>query len=234
MRARIAKNGILDLQPHEVLEYMLYAFIPRRDTNEIAHRLLDEFGSVFDVLNAPPHLLLQVKGVTENAALFLSSLPDVFRKYLSARLQPEKKKVSGRKALRDYIGSMMYNRTNEVVCLAALDVHDQLLCCDIVSVGAKSEVRFDTKMVLDYAQKRGAHAVLVAHNHPSGSTSPSADDIGLTYQTFVALKALGMQLYDHLIFSGNSFYSFEENRWLESMQNKFISFKEGVDNDEKY
>lgn len=81
MRERIRRSGLSTLQEHEMLEYILYAFVPRKDTNEIAHALIDRFGSFAGVLNADEKRLAEIAGMTENAALFLCNLPDVFRAY---------------------------------------------------------------------------------------------------------------------------------------------------------
>lgn len=83
MRERILLSGIESLQPHEVLEYLLYHAIPRKDTNGIAHELISKFGSLNGVLNADYDALLDVNGMTANAALLLTSLKGVFRMYAS-------------------------------------------------------------------------------------------------------------------------------------------------------
>ena len=72
MRERILLSGIESLQPHEVLEYLLYHAIPRKDTNGIAHELISKFGSFNGVLNADYNALLDVNGMTANAALLLT------------------------------------------------------------------------------------------------------------------------------------------------------------------
>ena len=81
MRTRILTGGIGNLQEHEVLEYLLYSFIPRKDTNALAHTLIKEFGSLYDIFNAKPEHLQAVSGMTENAGLFLSVIGEIVRTY---------------------------------------------------------------------------------------------------------------------------------------------------------
>ena len=81
MRKRIEQYGIDSLQDHEVLEYLLYAVVPRKDTNELAHTILDEFGSLGNVFDQPIERLQKVKGISYNMAIFLHSLSDVSRRY---------------------------------------------------------------------------------------------------------------------------------------------------------
>ncbi len=82
MRDKIRKGGLGSFQQHEILEYLLFSFVPRKDTNEIAHALIDKFSSLSGVLNASEEDLEKVSGMTQNAALFLATLPDVFRAYV--------------------------------------------------------------------------------------------------------------------------------------------------------
>ena len=82
VREKIAAAGLDTFQDHEVLEYILFHCIPRKNTNEIGHELIDRFGSFADVLNSDKERLKEVPGMTEIAALFLSVLPDIMRRYL--------------------------------------------------------------------------------------------------------------------------------------------------------
>ena len=99
MRERILLSGIESLQPHEVLEYLLYHAIPRKDTNGIAHELISKFGSFNGVLNADYDALLDVNGMTANAALLLTSLKGVFRMYASGDVSPSVQDVELTRAI---------------------------------------------------------------------------------------------------------------------------------------
>ncbi len=231
MRTRIEKNGIMNLQPHEVLEYMLYSFVPRKDTNELAHRLMSEFGSFSNVLNASPEFLREISGMTENAALFLSALPDIFHLYL-AEVNTNKtdanKPLKPDESIRTRMGSLLYGCAEESVCIAALDYHEKVLACEIIETGERSEVRLDPKTVVNYAQKHRAYGILLAHNHPNGNTNPSTADMSLTYDIYTTLNSLGYRLLDHYIFHGNDFYSFKEHNQITYFKNLYDKLKEDV------
>ena len=79
MRERYLLNGTDGMEPHEVLEMMLYYTIPRSDTNPIAHRLIDTFGSFSGVLDASADDLAKVCGIGSKAAVFLKLFNDVRR-----------------------------------------------------------------------------------------------------------------------------------------------------------
>ncbi len=210
MRERIEQNGLESLQPHEMLEYLLYAFIPRKDTNAIAHALIDRFGSFSGVLNADAHSLEEVTGVTHNAALFLSELPEVFRHYVSSLDKP-KATLKGRGAARGYMQSMLYGSNVEQVVVVALDSHEQLVACEKLAKGKGDAVAISVRDVVAFALRHQASSILLAHNHPSGSVHPSQNDYNLTLEIFTTLRGVGVRFDDHFIFSGKEYYSFEES-----------------------
>lgn len=228
MRDRVLQNGIDSLQSHEMLEYLLYPFIPRKDTNEIAHRLIDEFGSFSALLNADAHRIQSVKGVTHNAAVFLASLPDVFRRYLGENSQ-QRTSLSGRGAARNFIGSMLYGVPEERVIAVALDAHDGILKCDVIATGSGDTVILSVRDIVNFALKYMASGMIIAHNHPSGSTSPSPQDFALTRELLWTLDSVNVKLLDHYIFCLDEYYSFEEEGKLRMMrEEKSASLKEGI------
>lgn len=228
MRERIIKGGIDSLQQHEILEYLLYAYVPRKDTNALAHELINRFGDLSGVFNASRERLAEVAGMTDNAALFLSVMPDVFRAYLTS-LNAPKQSIKGKGAARNYMGNMLYGLKEERVYVAALDAHDNLLGCERLSAtGSGDSVELSVRTVVDYALRMNASSVLLAHNHPSGSVLPSQADMDLTFQVLITLAGVSVRLQDHLIFSGSECYSFEEDGKIERMRNAKSYLKEGI------
>lgn len=193
MRDKIRKGGLGSFQQHEILEYLLFSFVPRKDTNEIAHALIDKFSSLSGVLNASEEDLEKVSGMTQNAALFLATLPDVFRAYV------------------DGVNSDGANRQD----LSA-------------EQGSGDSVRLDVRKIVDFALKTGASAILIAHNHPSGNLLPSQKDVNMTQEAMTTLSGIGVELQDHLIFSGSEYYSFEERGTMEKIKNIQEGLKEGI------
>lgn len=227
MRQRVLKNGASSLQQHEILEFLLYPFIPRRDTNVIAHALIDQFGNLAGVLNAAPQRLADVKGMTESAAIYLTSLPDVFRIYLDlTSVSPDK--TVGRGDVRVVLGNKLLGYSDEVVCVAAIDSHGKVLGCELLSMGKADSVSLTVRQVVDFALRLHATGIALAHNHPSGEVAPSAQDIQLTYDIFCTLEGIGVKLQDHYIFSGVNYYSFDEMGKLGSMILHKQNLKEGI------
>jgi DNA repair protein RadC len=228
MRERISKAGIASLLPHEVLEYLLYAFVPRKDTNEIAHALISEFGSLSAVFNAEKEHLAQVAGMTENAALFLSSVPDILRLY-AAETESVKLSLKGRGKAREYMKNMLYGANSEQIYAAALDSKEALIKCERLGVGTGDSVLLSVRKVVDFALKNKACGVILAHNHPSGNVKPSQADFALTREIVWTLHSVDCRLLDHYIFGASSYYSFEESGKLHVMlEEKDLSLKDGL------
>ena len=219
MRDKIRKGGLGSFQQHEILEYLLFSFVPRKDTNEIAHALIDKFSSLSGVLNASEEDLEKVSGMTQNAALFLATLPDVFRAYVDGVNSDgaNRQDLSGRGKARNFMCARLFGLNQEHVCVAALDAHDKLIKCEIIEQGSGDSVRLDVRKI-----------VVIAHNHPSGNLLPSQKDVNMTQEAMTTLSGIGVELQDHLIFSGSEYYSFEERGTMEKIKNIQEGLKEGI------
>lgn len=228
MRQRILDFGIESLQPHEVLEYLLYPFIPRKNTNDIAHALIDTFGSFAGVLNADIQRLTEINGMTDNAALFLNSLPDVFRCY-SVESAKFRDRLCGRGKAREYLRAKLYGKPIEEIYVAAVDAHDNLIQLQKISSGSGDAVNVPVRSIVDFALATKASGILLAHNHPSGKVTPSNGDVMMTREILWTLDSISVTLQDHYIFGGDECYSFEENGKIDVMiKEKDTTLKDGM------
>ena len=198
LRSRVKKYGLDSLEEHEQLEYLLYAFIPRKDTNPIAHALLSAFGSFRRVLDASPADLAAVKGMTENAALFLSALPSIYTTYLNSEKQKEVKGI--RDAAERFI-ALIGAKDKEYFAVMCLDEKGYLLKMAEHTSSARSKVAFDRNKVVAACVQCDAKIVLISHNHPGGSLTPSDEDVAATNRLAQSLRVLGVRLADHIIVS---------------------------------
>lgn len=207
MRNRIIENGIDSLQPHELIEFILYHAIPRKDTNEIAHKLINKFGSVAKVFSADYNDLLLISGMTKNASLLLSTFPAILR-YYKKDLQTNKIKIRTRGDCINYLKPYFMGEQIEKVYLLCLDANNNIIKCVLLSSGLPNQVFVDARQIADVALKQKAVSVIISHNHPSGELKPSQADIELTRSVACALELLQIQLIDHFIFSDNGSFSF--------------------------
>lgn len=216
MRDKIASDGIKSLKDHEILEYILFHFVPRRNTNEIAHALIDKFGSFSDVLNADVEQLSSVPGMTRNAALFLNGLPDIFRRYASD-VEKKRIKLGGRGTAQAYMRKMMFGCPVEQLCIVALDAQDRLVRFECLFTGDGESVPVSMRKIVEFVMRTKAVSVLIAHNHPSGNCEPSQRDFELTREIYRTLGSINVRLQDHIIFSEDDAFSFEDNGLMDAL-----------------
>ena len=201
-RKKLLENGPRAFADHELLEMLLYYAIPRRDTNELAHRLLERFGSLQGVFSAPVEELSTVEGVGENAAVLLSLVPQIWQRSLQGA--PERILNSVDKC-GEYFAELLSGSRREMlwqVCLEGKVLSSRCLAEGDVSMAAVS-----VRQVVEYALRAGAVAVVLAHNHPSGVALPSQEDCATTRLIRDALRTMNIQLVDHIIVADRDYVS---------------------------
>lgn len=190
---------------HELLELLLYYAIPRRDTNALAHRLLEEYGSLENVLTAPVEQLKKVSGIGENAALLLKLVPAIQTR-LQCTQVPERILRSTAQA-GTYFAALLRHERREVLCQLCVDRKGKIIRLYRLSEGSVDTAVLDVRRVVENALLCDASGVLLAHNHPSGMALPSLADQQITLQVQEALRLMGMTLIDHIIVADGDFVS---------------------------
>ncbi len=198
LRQRLLKGGAEALADYEVLEYLLFAAIKQGDTKPIAKELIKQFGSLSAVLNADPAALQRVKGVGETSAAALKSVAVAARRM--ARSEVVQKPVLGSwQSLLDYLAIDMAHLTVERVRVLYLDTKNRLIDDHHVGDGSIDEASIHPREVIRRALDLGASALILVHNHPSGSPEPSRADIQITQKIAEAGRLLGVTVHDHVI-----------------------------------
>lgn len=217
VRETIRKTGVESIPDINLLEYLLFYSIPRKDTNEIAHSLLDTFGSLSGVLNASYEELLEVEGMGENSALLISLIPGISRRYVESG---EKKKInlSEPDEAGEYLRTKYFGVKKEVFYMLCLDASGNLLNCCKLGEGIPDNVLVDKRQALEAAFRNKADTVIFAHNHPNGIAAPSKDDIDMTGEFVGIFRKVGIRVADHIIIAGNDYLS------LASLQKYSIMF----------
>ncbi len=204
-RARVRKkfllNGLDSFETHEALEFLLFYCVHMKNTSELAHRLLNSFGSLSAVLDAPVDALLDF-GLTETQATLLKLIPEMSRLYIDDKHNNNDKVVNyetlGKSIIRKFIG-----RENENVLLLLLDSKCKEVFCGIVAKGSPNSTNLPVRKIVDYALRYNAKSAIIAHNHPSGFALPSRGDIEATINIKNALGLIGVALLDHYIVADN-------------------------------
>lgn len=201
-------NGWLD---YEVLEFALSYAIPRKDTKPIAKELLSKFKSINGVLDADRKDLENIEGVSEHTALFLSFLKDMAIRYAEKGLY-NKDLVSSPDVVYDYLKASLKGALDEEFKAMFLNSRNCLLAVETIQTGTVNKSVIYPRKIVERALYNHATGVIIAHNHPGGSISPSEDDYRVTKAIKDALKTVDVVLLDHILIGGNSYFSFKENR----------------------
>ncbi len=209
MRERFLKSGGSGFQQHELLEMLLYYAIPRINTNDIAHRLLDRFGSISGIFAADHNALCSVKGITEHTAVLLKLLPALYAVDMDAHTTQitldSYEKVCG------YFRKLYQYERNEVIRLACLDEMLRLRSCHILERGNTNSVSVSLRAVAEIAILENCNTVMIAHNHPDGAAVASAEDIAATRHLYQGLQGLSIRLIDHVVVGRNGAVSMRES-----------------------
>jgi len=214
VRKRFLDEGLSGFQKHQILELLLFYAIPRVDTNEIAHRLLNAYhGNLSEVLGADVKSLTKVEGIGESAAILLSMMPQLFRVYREELLRREG--ISGRKKVEQYIVNRFTGEQVEKVLVACLDnkwnlIGDEKMSLagdEFVSTGTVSFSIVDRRAIIEMCLRYNATAVIIAHNHPRGTALPSREDLTTTLEVRDGLRVIGVRLIDHLIVASEDYIS---------------------------
>ena len=213
MRLRFLTTGLEGFADHEALELLLYYAIPRRDTNPIAHALMERYGSLSAVLNAPVEDLQKVEGIGESAAVLVTLVAKLSQKARLADAAQETAITSVEQA-GAYLMERFAGENREAVYLLCLDRKGKLLGCKHLADGDVSSAALNIRKVVETALLTSASAVILAHNHPSGLALPSADDKITTLQVRDALATIGVPLADHIIVADNDFVSMADSGLL--------------------
>lgn len=202
---RFLEEDLDNFEPHNVLEMLLFYAIPRKDTNELAHVLIDTFGSLKGVFDAPYEELIKVTGIGPNTAALLKLVPSLTRTYYSSDARSiilDTSEKSGEYFLPYYIG-----QTEEVVRLACLDAGGKVISNQILHRGSANAAEVNIRKIVNIALRNNAMGVILAHNHPGGLPLPSEEDVATTKSIREALMPMGILLMDHIIVAGQDYVS---------------------------
>jgi DNA repair protein RadC len=213
MRARLLAAGPDALADHEMLEMLLFLALPRRDTKTIARDLLTRFGSFGRVITAFPGELQAVEGLGL-AGVAALKLAHASASRLMKRELANQPVLRSWEALTDYLRVAFGHDRIEQLRVLFLDAQACLLADEIMGRGTINHAPVYPREIARRAMELHATTVILAHNHPSGSTEASRDDIAMTREVRRALQVLGVILHDHLIVTSHACISMQQQGLL--------------------
>ena len=216
VRERYFAGGFENMDDRAVLEMLLFYCIPRKDTNPTAQLLLDAFGSLSGVLEASPDDLRSLRGIGDNAAAFLTMLPQVCKRYMTGTLTEKSLWLDDFDSVSQFIKSSFLAEKSEKFMLMCFDGAGRLTnTCEIQ--GEKGQVAPDFSELLGFARRSRAVTVIIAHNHPDGVASPSREDVNSTKEFIKAFAQNDITLADHFIAGADGILSMRSTERFNSM-----------------
>lgn len=217
MKAEFLARGLEGWPDHRVLELLLFYTIPQGDVNDLAHELVERFGSLAGVLDASVEELKKVKGVGDHTAVFLRMLPAVLGRYQGARTRLSAIINSPEEAYA-WLEPYFFGARNEMVYVLCLDGKRQVLGVRKVAEGSIELAEVNTRRIAEEAIGLRAAQIYVAHNHVSNLAIPSQADWLTTDTLRGALRPIGIELIDHLVFVDGDMVSLKDSEHLKSLQ----------------
>ncbi len=211
LKARFIADGGRSMPDYEMLELILTYAIPRRDVKPLAKSLLRRYATLGNVLALPMEKILQTEGVGENCAVLFSLIHACAKKISWENLENRDVPIlSNKQEIVEYCRSCIGYSSHENLLVIYLNCRGRYMAQNIEQVGTTSAVMISPRDIVAKALLNDASGIIMAHNHPSGDTTPSKADVEMTRQVAAALKSVGIKLEDHIIVSATSHYSIRE------------------------
>ena len=198
---------------YELLELILFWSIPRKDIKPLAKQLLNQFGSLNNIINTNSEKILNIIAVNKNVANNFAVLRELIRRILQNKVMKENV-ISSWNALVDYLKVSMGNINVEQFRILFLNKKNILLADELQSSGTVDQTSVYPREIVKRVLFYEATAIILVHNHPSGDPTPSKSDIDLTKQIADACAVINVIIHDHVIISSTKFYSFKSNLLL--------------------
>jgi len=214
LKARFEQTGFHGFQDYEVLEFLLYFVLPRKDTKPIAKKLLRRFKNFIDVINADSRELQKIEGIGSHAAFYVKAIGASIGFYFDEKAKQTDFQFSNLDQLVNYFRAAIGGKPNEVMHILYLSSKNMLIYAEHLSEGTVSEAVAFPRRIVEGALKYGATTVIIGHNHPGGLPEPSDNDSAITKEIKKALKTVGITLQEHVIVASDGFYSFRQNGFL--------------------
>jgi len=220
MRDKFEAMGEVAFNDYEIMEMLLFNVIPRCDVSPIAHALIDGFGSMEKVLEAPKEVLMTVRGMGEKSASYIKLLSALYnRAYRSANSNIY---VNDGGAAAEYVLDKQFfaEDTEESLYIMVLDDQNRLLSFTPVAEGWQDSVEGYTRSIAKTCFQMGGNRYILIHNHPSGVALPSSTDMRSSLVTENSLTAMGLTMLDCIIIADGDYVSLAQSNLLLRMMTK--------------
>ena len=213
------KSGA-NLFDHELLEILLFNALPRKNTNPLAHSLIQTFGSLAGVFEADPDELMSVEGVGENVANYIKCVGECMKRTSPANVGVAVLKTH--KDVIDFVTMRLRGKTAEVLEFYFLDKTGKVTSIHPFTCGDAHRVDIASQKITSLFATSRPFSVIIAHNHPRGEATPSENDNLFTKEMQVICSLNEVNLQDHCIFGANNeVYSYYRSGEIDKIKNSY-------------
>ncbi len=209
MRKKFRENGFDSFAEHEILEMLLGYCVIRKDTNLLAHKILNKYKTLANVFDAGVEGLMRETGISEVTATLLSMVPKLSKVYEVSKWEG-RKSIDSTEMLGEYAVTLFKDLLNEGFALICLDANRCVHWSGIIIEGSVDRTEAYPRVVAHEALKHNAINVVFAHNHPNGTLTPSLADKEATEALTKILNGIGIEVLDHIIVSGTRYFSMKQ------------------------
>lgn len=223
LKTQYMNNGVDSLTEIQQLELLLFYSIPQRDTNPIAHALLDEFGSLQEVLLADIETLMTVKGVKENTAIHLNLVGKMLN--VCSKASNKNIKVTA-SAVKQYCNNLFVGINVEQFYVLCVSKSNKIQKIKMISSGSADEINLQIRNITEFALSSKCNRIIITHNHPAGPGRMSDEDMRFTYSLLCSCMLNSIDIVDHIIVGVDKTISIYEQGIMEKLKAKaFQSLK---------
>lgn len=206
-----SKIDLEALSPHQVLEYILFYVFPRGDVNPLAHRLLDKYGSVQNVLDANEAELTKIYGINIRSAKLITGFSKIFDYYINGKLS-KKLLFKNYNDIYDYCESLLRFYNHEVLFAIGLNASNHVVGKRMLGNGDSNMVVVDTHELINFINESKCVYIILTHSHPGGSCLPSENDVEGDKVIQNVVKYMHVNYIDHLIVGDDGIFSLHGNK----------------------
>ena len=214
LQERYLSCGYKSLADYEIIEFLLFLIIPRRDTKALAKELLEKFSTIEGIFEADSKELKSIKGLGEVSTTYLKFIGDLFSYYYEEKILNGKEKdiisIRSKNQLLNYLRKNIGISKIEEFKVLFLNSNNEVLGVETLFQGTIDKSAVYPRKILERVLFYNARSIIFAHNHPSGNTSPSSKDIEITKMMKEFFKMVDVSVLDHIIISKDSYFSFLE------------------------
>ena len=224
LRERLRKETAKNFNEHQMLEILLSFVIARKDTNDLAHMLINKFGSLSNVIHTPYDVLMEFNGLGDASATFLSCLPEIIN-YLGEKAVEKKLKINCTVDALETLRPMFNKVKKEKFIVLLMDGSDNLIHCETSKLGFDDKINISFSDITSLIKSYNAKKILIAHNHPKGVVFPSTEDLNFTKKLCSLLYFTEVKLLDHIIMTPNGDdFSFRRENIIDAFYKEISAF----------